>query len=68
MAYTQTDLTNVEKAIASGTLMVTIGGKQITYRSVQQLEKALAIIRRDLNSQAAKSGGGSSDYALADFR
>jgi len=68
MAYTQADLDAVETAIATGRLMVTINGRQITYKSNAELLRAKSDIVRALNRAAAKSSGGSSMYSVADFR
>lgn len=47
MAITQTDIDNLNAAIASGTRSVTIGGQTITYGTVDALIKA----RNDLQKQ-----------------
>lgn len=59
MAFSQSDLDAVNAALASGELMVrTADGKQVTYRSVAELERARQIILDGLASQVAGAGGG----------
>lgn len=54
MAYTQSDLDNLDKAIAKGYLTVRHSdGKQITYRTVDEMVKARDLIKKEL----AKSDG-----------
>lgn len=50
MAWTQTDLTNIETAIASGELTVSFEGRTVTYRSMEDLLKARAEIKASLAS------------------
>ena len=40
MAVTQDDIDNITRAIASGERQVSLGGKQVTYRSIDDLIKA----------------------------
>lgn len=40
MAISQTDLDNIDAAIASGELSVEVNGRKITYRSIGELLKA----------------------------
>jgi hypothetical protein len=40
MAYTQTQLDALDAAIASGELIVKYDGREVTYRSIDQLIKA----------------------------
>jgi hypothetical protein len=47
-SWTNTDLTNIESAIASGALSVEIAGKRVTYRSITELEKARDMIQAAL--------------------
>ena len=42
MAYTQTHLDALQEALASGTLTVTFEGRSMTYRSVQELQRAIS--------------------------
>jgi hypothetical protein len=58
MAFTLTDLQNIEAAIATGELSCTLEGKSVTYRSIRELQAARDMIRSDL--QAAGSLASSS--------
>jgi hypothetical protein len=53
MAYTTTDLSNIEAAIASGQLAVEYDGKRITYRSIDDLIKARDLVRGELIAAGA---------------
>lgn len=54
MAFTQTDLDNINTAIAAGELHVrTSNGSQVTYRSVDELLKARATVQSDLAAAAS---------------
>jgi hypothetical protein len=48
MAFTQTDLDNINNAIASGELTVEVNGKRVTYRSMDELMKARLMIKSDM--------------------
>lgn len=48
MAFTTTDLDNINAAIASGELTVEVNGRRVTYRSVDDLMKARQMIKSDL--------------------
>jgi hypothetical protein len=54
MAYTQTHLDALQEALASGTLTVTFEGRSITYRSVQELQRAISVVQSSLNQQSGK--------------
>jgi len=45
MAFSQTDLTAIETAIATGELTVEIEGKRVTYRSMDELMSARVLIQ-----------------------
>ncbi len=64
MAYTQTDLDNIQAAIAGGELTVKIGDRLVTYRSIDDLLKASRVISSSINSTAAS---GPARHQLADF-
>lgn len=49
MAFTQTDIDNLKKAIASGVLTVRHGDESVTYRSLADLERALARAENAVN-------------------
>ncbi len=52
MAFSQSDLDNVNSAIASGALSVRKGDRMITYRSMIELKSAKAEIEAALASTA----------------
>ncbi|MEQ8345071.1 MAG: hypothetical protein RIB84_23855 [Sneathiellaceae bacterium] len=51
MAFTSDDLTAVERAMATGTLEVTVDGRTVKYRSLPELRLLRDEIRRDLGSR-----------------
>lgn len=51
MAVTQTDLDNLNAAIASGTRSVTLGGQTITYNTTASLIVARNDLRSELQAQ-----------------
>jgi hypothetical protein len=64
MSYTATDLDNIERAIASGELVVSIGDKSVTYRSMSELIKARDIIKGELvAANAIPTPGPRTSYA-----
>ena len=54
MAYTQSHLEALQEALASGTLTVTFEGRSMTYRSVQDLQRAISVVQSSLNQQSGK--------------
>jgi len=64
MAYTQTDLDNIRKAIASGVLTVRVNGRLVTYADMDQLLKAERRIEQALQNS---SGAAGLRHSLADF-
>ncbi len=54
MAYTQSHLDALQEALASGTLTVTFDGRSMTYRSVQELQRAISVVQNSLNQQSGK--------------
>lgn len=52
MAYSQTDVEALEGALASGELSVEFRDRRINYRSIDEIRKALGIVRADVSSQA----------------
>lgn len=65
MAYTQTDLDTLDRAIASGELSVrTANGTMVTYRSPTELFQARAHVAKTLAAQSAPTGP---RHRLADF-
>lgn len=49
MAYTQTDLLNITKAIASGKRRARLGQREVEYQSIEQMLKAKTDIQEELN-------------------
>ena len=64
MALTQTDLDNLESAMASGALTVEIDGERVTYRSIEGLRSAIAYTKGDL---AAATAAGAETQSFATF-
>ena len=52
MAFTHADLASVDAAIASGELSVSVAGRSVTYRSIDELKKAKELIETDLRAQS----------------
>lgn len=63
MAITQSDIDNLNAAIASGTRSVTIGGQTITYGTVDALIKARNDLQRQLTAAAGASTRARQTYA-----
>lgn len=55
MALTQDDLNELDLAIASGELTVKIDGREITYRSIDDLLKARRHVSALISQQSGKS-------------
>lgn len=63
MAFTQTDLDNINTAIAAGELTVRASnGSLVTYRSMDELLKARGVIQADLTAAASAGGARRSSY------
>lgn len=56
MAFSQTDLTNIDQAIATGELSVEVNGRKVVYRSVDDLLKSRNAIVSALAADAAPAG------------
>ena len=54
MAHTHSHLDAQQEALASGTLTVTFEGRSMTYRSVQELQRAISVVQNSLNVQSGK--------------
>jgi hypothetical protein len=52
MAWTQQQLDAIEAAIASGELTVRFGDRTVTYRSMDELLQARALIKQAVDEQA----------------
>lgn len=51
MAFTETQLAVLEAALASGTLRVSYDGRSVEYRSVAELERAIARVKSGIAEQ-----------------
>jgi hypothetical protein len=54
MAWTQSQLDAIEAAIASGELTVRFGDRTVTYRSMDELLQARAVIKEAIDAGAGK--------------
>ncbi len=52
MAYTQAHLAALQEALASGVLTVVFEGRSITYRSTEDLQRAISVVQNALKSGA----------------
>ncbi len=66
MAFSTTDLDAVNRAIASGELVVRVDGRSVEYRSLDDLIKARDLIKADLDTQNATARA-YPRHQLADF-
>ncbi len=55
MAWTQSQLDAIEAAIASGELTVRFGDRTVTYRSMDELLQARAVIKESIDAGAGKA-------------
>lgn len=53
MAFTSADLANIDAAIASGELTVSVQGRTVTYRDIDSLFKAKRAIEEGLRGQTS---------------
>lgn len=53
MAFTQTDLDNINTAIATGEQSVEVNGRKVVFRSVDDLVKARALVSAELANASA---------------
>lgn len=49
MAFTQSDLNNIDQAIATGVLEVDVAGRRTRYQSIGALKQARALIAQELD-------------------
>lgn len=68
MAVTQTDLDNLNTAIASGARSVTLGGQTITYNTAASLIAARNDLRNELKAQNRTTRRPRQTYAYQDGR
>ena len=53
MAYTETQLTAIETAAASGVLTVRVGDETITYQSLADMQRQITVMRAELGVVSA---------------
>lgn len=53
MAYTQADLTRLERALANGTTSVEVDGQRISYRSLSEIREAISYVKEQLSAASA---------------
>lgn len=53
MALSQEDIDRLERAMVTGTLKVVVEGKEITYRSIPEIERALTYARSQVHGQSS---------------
>lgn len=58
MAFSQTDLDNINAAIATGEMTVEFNGRRVTYRSIAELKEARSIVASDLAAATNTGAGG----------
>ncbi len=63
MAWTATDLTAIERAIASGELSVQFADRRVQYRSIDELLKARDVIKEAIAQAASSTATVRSTYA-----
>jgi hypothetical protein len=63
MAFTQTQLDAIESAIGSGELKVMFDGREVIYRSIDDLIKARNTIRESLQASGAIAATTRTSYA-----
>ena len=68
MAVTQSDIDNLNSAIASGTRSVTLGGQTVTYGTIDALIKARNDLEKQLLKQAGPSGRSRQTFAYPSGR
>ena len=56
MAYSQAQLTALESAIAKGVTTMRLNGRQIDYRSLDEMERLRDSMRAELGVASSKSG------------
>lgn len=53
MAYSKTDLDNLDAAISSGELVVQVEGRRVEYRSLNELLRARAHVAEQMSTASA---------------
>lgn len=55
MAYSQADIDEVQRILASGASSITYTSGSVTYRSLDDLRRLLVDMQRDVNSTATRT-------------
>ena len=67
MAFTQSDLDALDRAIASGELTIRQGDRVVTYRSISELQAARTLVAKAVTAAASATPSAYPRYQLADF-
>lgn len=57
MAFTASDVSTLESAIAAGAKVVRMDGREFEYQSIQQMLQALDRIKLEVNASEAEANG-----------
>lgn len=68
MAYTEDDLQAVRRAIATGEKSVTVGGRRVDYRDMDELLQAEARIQASLATPTNAPRGGPRKFTFTTYR
>lgn len=68
MSFTTDDLASVNSAIASGELTVSVQGRTVTYRSIDDLIKARSVIESGLAAQSSAGRVRTAHFTFAKAR
>lgn len=55
MAWTQTEVDNLKKAIAQGVLTVDYGDKRVTYRSLAEMKEILSMMQAEVAGDSLRA-------------
>lgn len=61
MAYTQADIDEIKRAMATGALRASFADREVEYRSLDEMQRQLAEMEREVNASA----GTGTSYRLA---
>lgn len=67
MAFTQSDLDALDRAVASGELTIRRGDRWVTYRSFTELQAARDLVKKELAAAASTTARPYPRYQQADF-
>jgi hypothetical protein len=66
MAISQTDVDNLERAVATGELTVVYDGRSVTYRSIAELLRALDYAKAQIATASTAGGAVTQSFAAFD--